>query len=145
MSRSSLPVSSSGIREQLLDRVAGVSDAVLRPHLPGDLPRPAGVPRCPYEVVEAPSGTRGGVAPRVEHLGTPQPLDPQGIVGLVDCEGDDELRSPGAEHLTDGADSPLVHDGCGPWEELRERRVVDGRGTLGQRHWKAALRVLAAQ
>jgi hypothetical protein len=30
-------------REQLLDRVAGVSDAVLRAHQPGDLPRPAGV------------------------------------------------------------------------------------------------------
>ena len=35
---------SSGTREQLLNCVAGVSDAVLRQHPPGDLPRPARVP-----------------------------------------------------------------------------------------------------
>ncbi|HEX5975187.1 MAG TPA: hypothetical protein VFY57_08520, partial [Rubrobacteraceae bacterium] len=64
--------------------------------------------------------------PRVEHLGAPQPLNSLGVVGLVDREGNHELRPPGAKRVTDGADSPLMHHGCGAREELRERRVVDG-------------------
>src|SRR5919199_3255485 len=79
---------SSGVRQHLLEGVAGASDPVLRPDLCGDLLRPTGLLCSPKRGSEALRGPAAGVAPRVENPGDAQPLDPQGVVGLIVGEGD---------------------------------------------------------